>query len=300
MDYVSHHCSSINRRSKKSNSTRPPSTSSSSCSLSSELSISTYSDLSDADFNYICGQSKRYNHVKILSSEEADRIKRDLVYFSWTSHMLLDAQFVDNKLLDFDSQNEINPFLSSKIETALNTLSNPKPTKAFKKSIANTDSLGNTSINFRHFNDWRSHLIYFKLIKGYAHNQHLLRKCCKAHAAVNSMSGIIESVICEHHTNASENIFFTEKASVYENHSAIGKEGEVFFFKNHWISRDFFAFDCQSGIVLATSGMKRLSIKRTTALFCDTIFVTPKARSVKLGFYFRNDLSTLFVLDTSN
>ncbi len=46
-----------------------------------------------------------------------------------------------------------------------------KPKNTFKTSKFNdTISL---QINYRYFNDWRSHIIYYKQIKGYSHNQHI-------------------------------------------------------------------------------------------------------------------------------
>ena len=68
------------------------SSSSSSCS-----SISTYLS---AFSNVANDQEHILNHEKILTSEESDSIKRDLLSHSWNKQRSIDNRFVDNKVLN--------------------------------------------------------------------------------------------------------------------------------------------------------------------------------------------------------
>lgn len=57
-----------------------------------------------------------------------------------------------------------------------------KPKNTLKHFNKFNDPSG-LQINYRYFNDWRSHIIYYKQIKGYSHNQHL-----NAHMKLNRSS----------------------------------------------------------------------------------------------------------------
>ncbi len=88
-------------------------------------------------------------------------------------------------------------------------------------SSGNNDSTSN-NYGFRHFNDWKSHLIYFKLIKGYAHNQHIVRKCCRVHANAAALNNTLEADPANPKINE---LFYAEHANVYENLTTKNKGG---------------------------------------------------------------------------
>ena len=50
-----------------------------------------------------------------------------------------------------------------------------KPSKPNAKAQLRHHDTASVHINYRFFDDWRSHIIYYKQIKGYSHNQHLGR-----------------------------------------------------------------------------------------------------------------------------
>ncbi len=89
--------------------------STSSCSSStSDLSVSSVTspvdfDYSDTVENDDCKHRvETNNHYKLLTSEETDRIKRELAMFSWVAQQTIENYFVDNKV-----ENLIKLFLSN-------------------------------------------------------------------------------------------------------------------------------------------------------------------------------------------
>ncbi len=71
------------------------------------------------------------------------------------------------------NQDEISSWhkLSLNKPVEISNLLAGKPKNTFKGSKFNENI--NLQINYRYFNDWRSHIIYYKQIKGYSHNQHI-------------------------------------------------------------------------------------------------------------------------------
>ncbi len=77
----------------------------SSCSSSTSdlMSLSSYSVTSPIDFDFIetvddKTRSETNNHYKLFTSEEMDKIKRDLIMISWMSQQTMENYFVDNKV----------------------------------------------------------------------------------------------------------------------------------------------------------------------------------------------------------
>ena len=115
------------------------------------------------------------NHSKPLADDAYDKLKRE---FMSSSKKQTDYQEEDQDQITAwqDPANAV-----TRIKESL-TLIKPK-TKKNKLFDPNNDS---SFVSYRFFNDWRSHLIYYKQIKGYSHNLHLSKLAKTSHERYSS------------------------------------------------------------------------------------------------------------------
>lgn len=105
----------------------------------------------------------RIYHANWLKDEDAQ--KKDLYNLSRRNNHYFE------RLGDPDCNQEEVSAWSEVDHPAKESSSLAKPSKP--KFLYRYHDNTNLQINYRYFNDWRSHIIYYKQIKGYSHNQHL-------------------------------------------------------------------------------------------------------------------------------
>lgn len=108
----------------------------------------------------------RIYHPNWLKDEDAQ--KKDLYNLSRRNNLYFE------KLGDPNCNQEEVSAWSEVDHPAKESSSLAKPSKP--KFLYRYHDNTSLQINFRYFNDWRSHIIYYKQIKGYSHNQHLKNK----------------------------------------------------------------------------------------------------------------------------
>ena len=115
------------------------------------------------------------NHSKPLADDEYDKLKRE---FMSSSKKRTDFQEEDQDQITAwqDPANAV-----ARIKESL-TLIKPKN----KKNKLFDPSNDSSFVSYRFFNDWRSHLIYYKQIKGYSHNLHLSKLAKTSHERYSS------------------------------------------------------------------------------------------------------------------
>lgn len=114
----------------------------------------------------------KISHKNFLSEEELQ--KKDLYNLSRKQNLFF--TIIDNPNVHQDDISSWHNFtIKPKQEPSNLTkpiIKNPK-NKIFNKF----DDNSNLNINYRYFNDWKSHSIYYKQIKGYSHNQDIAKIC---------------------------------------------------------------------------------------------------------------------------